>query len=146
LEGLRKTSELDPDFWMPHLLASSAYIDKGMYDEAVAEAQLATKLSPFQTASVAHEAYALAKSGKQGQARVKLNDLLELSRKRYVPPFHIALVYSGLGERNEALSWLERAFDERDPKITFLKVNKKLNSLRTEPRFIDLMRRMGFDE
>jgi tetratricopeptide (TPR) repeat protein len=146
LDRLRKTSELAPNFWMPHLFASGAYIEKGMYDEAVAEAQLATKLSPFQTASVAYEAYALAKSGKQDQARVKLNDLLELSRKRFVPPFHIALIYSGLGEQNEALGWLERAFDQRDPKITFLKVNRKLNSLRNEPRFIDLMRRMGFDE
>jgi serine/threonine-protein kinase len=146
LDRLRKTSELAPDFWMPHLFASGAYIEKGMYDEAIAEAQLATKLSPFQTASVAYEAYALAKSGKQGQARVKLNDLLDLSHKRFVPPFHIALIYSGLGDQNEALGWLERAFDQRDPKITFLKVNKKLNSLRNEPRFIDLMRLMGFEE
>jgi tetratricopeptide (TPR) repeat protein len=146
LDRLRKTSELAPNFWMPHLFASGAYIEKGMYGEAVAEAQLATRLSPFQTASVSYEAYALAKSGKQGQARVKLNDLLELSRRRFVPPFHIALIYSGLGEHNEALDWLERAFDQRDPKITFLKVNRKLDSLRNEPRFIDLMRRMGFEE
>jgi Flp pilus assembly protein TadD len=131
---------------MPHLFASGAYIDKGMYEEAVAEAQLATKLSPIQTASVAYEAYALARSGKQGQARIKLNDLLELSRDRYVPPFHIALIYTGLGDQNEALIWLERAYDQRDPKITFLKVNRKLNSLRNEPRFIDLMRRMRFEE
>jgi DNA-binding winged helix-turn-helix (wHTH) protein/TolB-like protein len=146
LDRLRETSELAPNFWMPHLFASGAYIDKGMFDEAVAEAQLATKLSPSQTASLAYEAYALAKSGKQGLARAKLNDLLELSHDRYVPPFHIALIYCGLGEQNEALDWLERAFDQRDPKITFLKVNRKLNSLRYEPRFIDLMRRMGFEE
>jgi DNA-binding winged helix-turn-helix (wHTH) protein/TolB-like protein len=146
LDRLRKTSELAPDFWMPHLFASGAYIEKRMYDEAVVEAQLATKLSPFQTASVAYEAYALAKSGKQGKSRVKVNELLELSSKRFVPPFHIALIYSGLGENNEALGWLERAFEQRDPKMTFLKVNRKLDSLRNEPRFIDLMLKMGFDE
>ncbi len=58
---------------------------------------------------------------------------------------HIALVYHGLGEQDETFAWLERGFQQRDPKMTFLKVEPKWNNLRSEPRFVDLMRRMNFE-
>ncbi len=146
LDRLRKTSELEPNFWMPHLFASSAYIEKGMYAEAVAEACLTRKLSPVQTNSVAFEGYALAKLGRRDEARAALDELLKLSTERFVPPCHIAQIYNGLGEQNETLTWLERGFEQRDPKMTFLKVEPKWNNLRREPRFIDLMQRMEFDK
>jgi DNA-binding winged helix-turn-helix (wHTH) protein/TolB-like protein/regulator of sirC expression with transglutaminase-like and TPR domain len=146
LERLRKTSELEPNFWMPHLFASSVYIEKEMYAEAVAEARLTRKLSPLQTTSVAYESYALAKSGRVTEARAGLDALLKLASERFVPPFHIALIYNGLGEQDEALAWLERGFEQRDTRMTFLKIDPKLNNLRREPRFIDLMQRMKFDE
>jgi len=145
LDRLQKTSELEPNFWMPHLFASSAYTEKKMYAEAIAEARLTQKLSPVQTTSVAFESYALAKSGRRDEARAALDELLKLSSGRFVPPCHIALIYNGLGEQDEALAWLERGFEQRDPKMTFLKVDPKLNNLRSEPRFIDLMRRMNFE-
>lgn len=146
LDRLRKTSELEPDFWMPHLFASRAYIEKEMYAEAINEARLTRKLSPLQTTSVAYESYALAKSGRLTEARAGLDELLKLSTERFVPPVHIALIYNGLGERDEALIWLERGFEQRDPKMTFLKVDPKWNNLHHEPRFIDLMQRMKFDK
>jgi DNA-binding winged helix-turn-helix (wHTH) protein/TolB-like protein/Flp pilus assembly protein TadD len=145
LDRLRKTSELEPNFWMPHLFASNAYIEKEMYAEAVAEARLTRKLSPLQTTSIAYESYALAKSGRLTEARAGLDELLKLSTERFVPPVHIALIYNGLGEPNEALTWLERGFEQRDTRMTFLKIDPKLNNLRREPRFIDLMQRMKFD-
>ena len=128
---------------MPHLFTSAIYIEKGMYAEAVSEARLVRKLAPSQTASVAFECYALAQMGRRDEARTGLNELLNLSKGRFVPPYHIALIYGGLGERDEALSWLERGFEQRDPKMTFLKVDSKLNSLRGEPRFIELIKRMN---
>jgi serine/threonine-protein kinase len=144
LDRLRKTFEIAPNFWIPHVVAASVYTEKGMFEEAVAEARKARELSPNQTVSVAYESYALAKWGKTGEARTLLNELLKLSETRFVPPYHFALIYNGLGETDKTFEWLEKGYEQRDPKMAFLMVEPKLNNLRTEPRFIDLMRRMNF--
>ena len=146
LARLRETFELAPGFWFPHLFASSAYIEKGMFLEAIIEARRATELSSAQTVSAANEGYALAKLGKYEEARIVLDRLLKLSKERFVPPCHIALLYNGLGERNEAFAWLERGFEQRDPKMAFLKVEPKWNNLRDDPRFVDLIRRVGLSQ
>jgi DNA-binding winged helix-turn-helix (wHTH) protein/TolB-like protein/Tfp pilus assembly protein PilF len=143
LDRLQKTTELEPNFWMPHLFTSGVYMQKGMYTEAVTEARMTRKLAPFQTASAAYEGYALARSGRADEARAVLDELVTLAGKRFVPPYHIALIYSGLGDRDNALAWLERGFEQRDPKMTFLKVDSKLDDLREDPRFISLMGRMN---
>jgi len=143
LDRLKKTFELAPNFWMPHLFAASAYTEKGMYAEAVAEARKAKELSPAQTASIGFEGYALAKAGRREEAQAALDELLKLSTIRFVPFDHIALIYNGLGETDKSLDWLEKAFEQRDPKMAFLKVEPKWNNLRNEPRFIELMRRMN---
>ena len=143
---MRETFELAPGFWFPHVFASSAYIDKGMFPEAIAEARRAKELSSVQTISVAFEGYALAKLGKRDEARTALNGLLKLSQERFVPPYHIALIYNGLGDHDQALAWLERGFEQRDPKMVFLKVEPKWNNLRNDPRFVDLMRRVGLSQ
>lgn len=144
LDRLQKTFELEPNFWMVHLFASNAYIEKGRYPEAIAEAHKASQLAAFQTVSVAVESYALAKSGKRDEARALLNELLKLSQKRFVPPYHIAFAYNGLGERDETLAWLARGIEQRDPKMAFLKVEPKWNNLRDDPRFQEVLRRVGF--
>jgi TolB-like protein/Tfp pilus assembly protein PilF len=144
LVRLRDTFELAPGFWLPHAFAASAYIEKGMFAEAIAEAHRAEELSNGQTISIAYEGYALAKSGKREEAQAVLASLLKRSKERFVPPYHIALAYNGLGQTDEALTWLERGFEQRDPKMAFLKVDPKWNNLRYDPRFQDLMRRVGF--
>jgi len=146
LVRLQKTFELEPNFWMAHLFASSAYIEKGMYTEAVAEARKASGLSPAQTISYAFGSYALAKSGKRDEARAALNELLKLSTGRFVPPSNIALAYNGLDETNETFAWLERGYQQRDPKMTFLKVQPKWNNLRSDPRFAEIMRNVGLPQ
>ena len=75
-----------------------------------------------------------------------LEELLKLSTERYVSPYNIALIYNGLGERDEAFAWLERGYEQRDPKMVFLKVEPKWNNLRDDPRFKDLMQRVGFNQ
>jgi len=137
---LQKTSELEPKFWMPHMITASAYIEKGMYTEAIAESRKEYELSggnvyPFGT-------YALAKSGKRDEARAALKELLKLSATEYVSPYNIALIYNALDERENAVEWLEKGYELRDPKMTILKVEPKWNNLRDEPRFIELMQRM----
>ncbi len=140
---LRKTSELEPRFPMSHLFAASAYIEKGMFREAIAESDKEKELQGFNTFPFG--IYALAKSGKPAEARAALEELLKLSTTRYVSPYNIALIYNSLDERGNALEWLEKAYEQRDPKMTVLKVEPKWNNLRNEPRFIDLMRRMNFE-
>src|SRR6266849_2999218 len=141
LAVLQKTFELEPNFWLAHLFASSAYIEKGMFAEAVAEARKARELSGVSTHPLAFLSYALAKLGKQAEARAVLEDLLKLSKERYVSPYNIALVYNGLDERDKTLAWLEKGYEQRDPKMTFLKVEPKWNNLRDDPRFQVLLRR-----
>ena len=143
LTQLRKTSELEPKFWMPYMITASAYIEKGMYPEAIAESRKEYEMTggnviPFGT-------YALAKSGRRDEARAALNELLKLSATRFVPPYNVALIYNALDEHDNALAWLEKGFEQRDPKMTFLKVEPKWNNLRRAPRFIDLMKRMNFE-
>lgn len=142
---LQKTIELAPNFWFPHIFISAIYTEKGMYAEAVNAANRARELSPTQTNSHSLGGFALAKSGKTDEARATLEDLLQMSSKRFVPPYHLATIYNGLGETDNTFIWLEKSFEQRDPKLTFLKVDQKWNNLRSDPRFIDLMRRMNFE-
>jgi tetratricopeptide (TPR) repeat protein len=146
LASLQRIIELQPNFAFAHLFASSAYIEKGMFADAIAEARKATELNGANSHSVAFLGYALAKSGKTAEARAELEGLLKRSTERYVPPYYIALVYNGLGARAETLAWMERGYKERDAKMVFLKVEPKWNNLRSDPRFQDLERRVGFPQ
>ena len=146
LASLQKTTELDPNFWFAHMLASDAYTEKGMFTEAVAEARKATEFSGANSHSLASLGYALGRSGKQAEARSLLDGLLKLSTERHVSAHNVALIYNGLGERDEALAWLERAFEQRDPRMVFLKVEPKWNNLHSDPRFQDLLRHVGFPQ
>ncbi len=86
----------------------------------------------------------MAKPGKQAKAQFVLEEFLKVSTKRYVPAYYIALIYNGLDNHDKTLEWLERGFDERDPQLTFLKVEPKWNNFRNDPHFQDLLRRVGF--
>ena len=140
LVQLRKMSDLEPNFWMPHMIAASAYIEKGMFKEAIDESQKENELSGGNVYPFA--AYARAKSGEKGAARAELTELLANAATNQTSPYNIAMLYQALDEGGETLNWLEKAFDQRDPKMTFLKVEPKWNNLRNEPRFVELMTRM----
>jgi tetratricopeptide (TPR) repeat protein len=146
LAKLQQTLELDPNYWFAHTFASSAYIEKGMFAEAVAEARKAREFSEVATRPTAFLGYALAKSGRRAEARAELEGLLKSSKERYVSPYNIAMVYNGLGERDETLEWLERGYREREPRMVFLKAEPKWNNLRDDPRFQDLIRRVGLPQ
>lgn len=143
LAQLRRTSELEPRFWMPHLIAASAYIEKGMYDQAIAEWRKELELTGG-LSSFPFGIYALAKSGRTNEANIELDKLLASSKTKNVSPYNVALIYNGLGDLKNSVDWLERGYSERDPKMTFLKVEPKWNNLRQDSRFIDLMKRMNF--
>lgn len=141
---LQQTLEIDANYFLAHLYSSSAYIEKGMYSEGISEARRALQISGGRSSySKGFLGYALAKSGKGVEARSLLDGLMKLSSERYVSAYHIAIIYNGLGQHDEALAWLERAYAQRSPAMVFLKVEPKWNNLRPHPRFQDLLRRVG---
>jgi tetratricopeptide (TPR) repeat protein len=141
-EALAKTQqalELDPNYWFAYLWASAAYTEKGMFAEAIAAARQSRQLWGAGSHAPAFEGYALARWGKQAEARRVLMELLQSAS-----PYNIALIYNGLGNREQTLAWLERGIRQRDPKMVTLKVDPKWRNLRADPRFQDLLRRVGF--
>ncbi len=74
-----------------------------------------------------------------------LNELKALSNGRYVPPYNIAMIYNGLDERDEALAWLEKAYDERDVRLNFIGMDAKWDSFRSDPRFTSIIKRMNLE-
>jgi serine/threonine protein kinase/Tfp pilus assembly protein PilF len=141
---LQKTIELEPNYFLAYLFAANAYIEKGMYEEAIAAATRARDLSGGNAEAIATLGYAFARSGKRDKARAALDELKKRAAERYVPPYNFAIVHNGLGERDETLAWLERGFEQRDPKMLFLKGGLQWKNLRDDARFQDLLRRVGF--
>lgn len=90
----------------------------------------ARALSPSDTHAMALEALAETKIRKKAEAKLMRDQLLQLSRERHVPPYHIAILYNGLNEKAEALTWLDRGFEQHDPKMVFLKVDPRWKNLR----------------
>jgi TolB-like protein/DNA-binding winged helix-turn-helix (wHTH) protein/Tfp pilus assembly protein PilF len=142
---LNKTLTLDPNYRLGNIFAARAYIAKGLFAEAVAATRKVRQLSAVSSEPIAFGAYALAHSDKVPEARAALDELLKLSVTRYVPPYNIALIYSGLGEEDKALDYLEMGYEQKDVRMVFLKVEPEWNNLRTKPRFIALMKRMKLD-
>ena len=110
--------------------------------EALAEFQIARRLddNPWTLADLGH-LYAV--QGRKADAEKVLAELKERARRRYVSPYFIARVYTGLKEREQAFAWLEKAYEARDESLTWLKVDPVMESLRLDPRFADLLRRLG---
>ena len=139
----RRGLELDPNFFWGYLWIGQAYVEKRMYNEAIAEIEQAIALSAGNTRAIATLGYAYGVSGKRGEAQKVLNELKGRSERSYVSPYFIALIYTGLGEKDKAFEWLEKAYHERHPYLAFLKVEPVFDTLRSDPRFADLLRRIG---
>ncbi len=89
--------------------------------------------------------HAYAVSGKRAEAQKVLAELKDLSKRRYVAPFDVALVYAGLGDKAQALEWLGKAYEDHSQWFVWIKVDPRFDTLRGEPRFQDLLRRMGLE-
>jgi TolB-like protein/Tfp pilus assembly protein PilF len=140
---LHEALELNPKSRVAHVFLSSAYIEQGRYDDAIVEARASHGLAPANTQPLAFEGYAHAKAGRQTEARAVLDRLLEMTRIRYVPPQNVALIHNALDQRDAAFEWLERAVEQRDPKLVFLKVEPKWKNLHHESRFMRILQRIN---
>jgi TolB-like protein/class 3 adenylate cyclase/Tfp pilus assembly protein PilF len=140
---LKKTVELDSNFWIAHQFLGMAYIEKKMYPEAISEFSQAVKLSGGNSEPLALNGYASVLSGDTAKGRAVLQELKSLESQRYVPPSNLALLSYVLGEKDEAFSWLEKAYQDRDIRLCRLKVDSKWDSMRSEPRFVEILKRIG---
>ena len=137
----RKTIEMDPNFALAHNQLAQVYIQKHMYDEAVAELQKAVELSKGSPTCIANLARAYAASGKTSDAVKLLSDLKNSSNRSHSDASEIAVIYAALGDRDQALNWLEKGFEERfNPGVLS---RPGFDPLRSDPRFQDLVRRIG---
>ena len=134
---------MDPNFVGTLLYLGWVYEQKRMYAEAIARFQKSVELStsPLMLASLGH-AYAIA--GKRDEARKILVQLDDLSKQRHVSAYDRAIIYVGLNEPEQALTWLERAYQERSQFMIYLDTDPRFDTLRTNLRFQDLLRRLRF--
>jgi serine/threonine-protein kinase len=145
LDRVQSAIDLDPNFYFAYWMKAEIYRGEKKYPESIDESRQAKALAPNQTWSDAGLAYTFAETGQVDESRAILNEMLRLSESRWVPPYHIALVYNALGETNQALAWLEKGYKHHDPKMALLK-EERWNNLRDDPRFAALMERMHFPE
>ena len=141
IEKLQLAIKLEPDVGVAHGVLAATYDSKGMHDQAINEYQEWISIDGETTSILCYLGHALAMSGKRGEARAILNKLK--TTKEYVSPVELAALYIGLGDKEGAMSLLEKGYDAHDPHLENLKVDPLYDSLRPDPRFQDLMRRVG---
>ena len=145
IEQTRKTLELEPDFWWAYQNLGLAYERKKQYAEAITALEKARSVdnSPWNLGYLG-AVYGIA--GKSADARRVLEEMKEVSKRRYVSPYSIAAVYAGLGDKDQAFEWLNRAYEARSFGMTQLNVETIFYNLRSDKRFKDLLKRMNLPD
>ncbi len=139
----RKTLEFGPDFPAAHQFLARTLFRQGRLAEATTEAREAVRLSNNNSRLVAVLGYVCAKAGQPEEARRILDELVAQPNEAYVAPTHFAFVHAGLDERDQMFDWLEKAYEERDVHLLETLTDPFLAPMRTDPRFADLVRRVG---
>jgi serine/threonine protein kinase/Flp pilus assembly protein TadD len=141
----RKVLDMAPNFFLAHYTLGWASIEKKDFSTAISELQKAKSLedTPWITGALA---YAYAVSGNRGGAQQLLSELQNAASRRWITPYWIAMIYLGLGDRDNTFRWLEKAYDERSQWLVWLKSDPIVDSIRSDPRFQDLVRRIGFPQ
>ena len=154
IEELQNVLDMDSNFVAAHSVLGNAYLQHGQFDNAMAEYQRVLELSkgvpPVEASMKAIIAHAYAKSGKRGAAKKLLNELLATTGKdeQTTPAVgliqhSVAEIYGALGQKDEAFAWLNKAYEQHDMQMVSLKVNPTVDPLRSDPRFVELVRRVG---
>jgi tetratricopeptide (TPR) repeat protein len=135
--------ELNPNLSIAYWFLAEAYVEKGDFASAIATIENAPKAAndPVMSSAVA---YVYAKAGERHKAFQILSDLQRLSGQEYEPAFHIAQIYLGLGDKEQSFAWLNKACDERSVWLIWIGVDPKFDSLRSDPRFENLLKKIGF--
>jgi tetratricopeptide (TPR) repeat protein len=143
IEPLRETIQMDPTFPVPQWYLGLAYEQKGAFRDAIAQFQNCIRITNGRPSMVALLGHAYAAANQRSEARGILQQLSALSKEKYVPSYPVAAIYAALGEKDEALARLDRAYDEHDPWMAYLGLDPRLDGLHSDPRFTNLLRRMN---
>lgn len=143
MEQLQKALEIDPNFAHAHFQLGMTYLRKEAFGDAIAELQRAVSLSPNVTDYKGGLGYAYAVAGKRPEAQKLLKELKARSKQGYVPRFYIAGIYAGLGEKDQAMANLEKAYDQHEQGLAVMKREPMFDPLRSDARFQELLRRMN---
>jgi tetratricopeptide (TPR) repeat protein len=141
---LHKVLELDGNYWFAFQFLASGYIDKGLYLEAIDAGRKGMAAYPANTRNASFTACALSKLGRTDEARAIVNEMLKPAEGKYLPAYNIALAHNCANDLDQTIIWLQRGIDQRDPRMTFLQADPKWDNLRNNPRFQELIRRVGF--
>ncbi len=139
----RQALKLDPNFFPSRRYLSLGYDLQGKYNDALAELQRAVSSATKSTLVKSELGYAYAKAGRREDALRVMDELLRSPGERRVSPFHFALIHIGLGENDRAIDLLEKAYEERVERMVWLRADPRFDPLRLDPRFNDLLARMG---
>lgn len=142
ISQLEKTLERQPEFFLARVTLGVAFVHRGEFSRGIAELQQASLLEKPSLLQ-AFLGYAYALSGQREEAFKILEDLKELSKQSYVPPYGIGLIYTGLGDSAGALEWFDKAYEAQNAWLNWIKVAPEVDSLRSDPGFTDLLLRLN---
>jgi TolB-like protein/Flp pilus assembly protein TadD len=143
IEELSKTLQMERSFGPAYAFLGLAYARKGMPEQAIAVLEEGLQIFQHEPFFMAQLGHALALAGQKDGAQDIFGRLVELSKRRYVSPSYLAIVCDALGEKDQVFEWLERAYEQRDDRLVFIKVDPLSDNIRLDPRFPDLLRRLG---
>ena len=147
IEQLQHAIAIDPNFWFSYPFLGRAYEHKGKLPEAIAQFQRALDLEKENAEIWSGLGNAYAVSGNRAEAQKVLDHLKELSAHHWVAPYNVAVIYAGLGEKDQAFALLERAYQDRSYYLpSFLTMDERLDNLHSDPRFAALVKRVGLPE
>jgi tetratricopeptide (TPR) repeat protein len=146
MEASQKALSADPNNWTGHYFLAVSYDGLNRHADAIPKYQRAVELAADQTDAVAGLAHAYALAGERAETAKILRQLQERSKASYVSPYMLATIFTALGDKNQAFTFLEEAYQQRSPDIAyFLRADLRLDPLRGDPRFADLLRRVGLN-
>ncbi len=140
-----ETIKMAPQNYIPHSDLAQVYEQLGKYNEALDELELAEERSYLSPSIVTSRAHIHAMSGRKETALELLESLRQYAQSTPVSPLNFAIIYIGLNEKDKAFEWMDKAYNERSPQLIYLKVEPKFDDLRSDPRFTNLLRRIGLE-
>ncbi|MDD3643781.1 MAG: tetratricopeptide repeat protein, partial [Candidatus Krumholzibacteria bacterium] len=147
IEASRRAIEMNPNYPQSRMFMGASYLGKGMREEALAALAQEQELSRGTRPEVENWiGFAYAMAGEKEKARAVLDHLLEMSKERWVSPFVIATIYVGLGEQDRGFEWLGKAYEERDSRLAYLKVHPVYDIVKSDPRYLAMLERVGLAE
>jgi len=143
IEQVHNTLEMDANFAIAYAVLGEVYLSKGMYREALAALEKFSTLSRGSAPALALLGYSHARLGESDESLQMISRLKAASKQRFVPALFVALVYAGLEDKDEAFTWLEMACQERFNRLAYIRVEALWDPIRSDPRFAELLQRVG---